>query len=97
MKRLHLNLLLVLAILVAASLPGSQASAAKPCLSNAQCSSSQYCAKAEGNCGGAGTCTAKPTVCPFVCGQVCGCDGLTYCNSCLAAEAGVNTAHNGAC
>ncbi len=99
MKRSPLSSVLIIIALLAVTLAGARVSAAaKVCLTNGQCSSTEYCAKAEGSCNGAGTCTAKPTVCPFICGEgVCGCDGVTYCNSCLAAEAGVNIAHNGPC
>lgn len=98
MKRSRLNALLVIIALLTVSLAGSQhAVAAKSCLDNSQCSSTDYCAKAEGDCPGVGTCTARPTICPDICGQVCGCNGETYCNSCLAAQDGVNTAHNGPC
>ncbi|MEW6219821.1 MAG: Kazal-type serine protease inhibitor family protein [Thermodesulfobacteriota bacterium] len=44
-----------------------------------------------------GTCTVIPTACPEIYAPVCGCDGLTYDNSCLADGAGVSVAHTGPC
>lgn len=35
--------------------------------------------------------------CPFIIAKVCGCDGKTYDNKCLAYAAGVNVAKNDAC
>jgi hypothetical protein len=44
-----------------------------------------------------GTCTAIPDLCPQVVLPVCGCDGQTYTNGCMAHRAGVALAHDGAC
>ncbi len=59
----------------------------------------QSCFTTDSQCGGAGRCATRPTLCPHVCGatSVCGCDGVTYCNACLAASGGVSIATNGAC
>lgn len=74
------------------------------CTANADCMSTEYCAKAMGDCGGAGACVVKPTVCPLapvsINDIVCGCDGHAYgnyINACDAAEVGVNIAHKGPC
>lgn len=67
------------------------------CSTNAECSSGQYCAKGAGDCLGSGTCAPTPTVCIDLWAPVCGCDGKTYGNSCEAAAAGVNVAHEGEC
>ncbi len=46
-----------------------------------------------------GTCTVQPQSCPpsLPSNPVCGCDGVTYPNSCEAARKGVSLAHMGAC
>ena len=68
-----------------------------PCTSNVDCSEDEFCSKKVGNCNGAGTCQPKPEVCPEVWDPVCGCDGQTYGNSCLAAASGVNVDYEGEC
>lgn len=44
-----------------------------------------------------GYCSPRPTDCPSVVDQVCGCDGVTYQNECLARRAGVAVETEGAC
>jgi hypothetical protein len=69
-----------------------------PCSADADCGGTQYCARRTGQCSAArGRCQTKPTVCTKELRQVCGCDGVTYGNSCQAAAAGVSVASNGAC
>lgn len=68
------------------------------CTSNAQCAAaSAYCARGVGDCAGAGSCTVRPQACPENIDPVCGCDGVTYSNACVAAAAGVNVAASGRC
>jgi hypothetical protein len=73
------------------------------CHSNTQCGAGNYCAFPSGTdemCGStAGTCQAIPTLCTteVVAGGLCGCDGNTYGNPCLAAKVGVSIAYEGAC
>lgn len=69
------------------------------CATNADCTSDKYCLSTDGMCG-AGTCQIKPgKPCPSLPtgGEVCGCDGTTYNNGCLAAQAGVSIKANGVC
>ena len=69
------------------------------CNTNADCGSLQYCSKKEGQCGAQGVCTSRGInlFCSNLCQPICGCDGNTYCNTCLAAKAGASLAHDGAC
>jgi hypothetical protein len=65
------------------------------------CSATQYCAYAAGqSCGRAdaqATCQTRPEVCTALYQPVCGCDGVTYSNSCHAAGAGTGVDHTGPC
>ncbi len=71
------------------------------CTYNSTCFPNEYCAKEPGDCNGTGTCTPKPDVCIAAeiasINPVCGCDGVTYGNACLAAVGGVNVLHAGRC
>jgi hypothetical protein len=76
---------------------GSQP-AGPSCTTNAQCHDTKmYCAKPNGQCKGKGECTAKPDICPDVVAPVCGCNGRTYNNECMAHRAGVNVRAEGRC
>jgi Kazal-type serine protease inhibitor-like protein len=63
------------------------------------CPTGQFCEAAVGTCssGAVGTCTERPTSCSTVVGLVCGCNGTTYTNACLAEVAGVTVNHTGSC
>jgi hypothetical protein len=65
------------------------------CDDNTDCAANEYC-EAEA-CAGPGTCAARPEGCPAIFDPVCGCDGMTYSNSCLAAFAGLRVEASGPC
>jgi hypothetical protein len=78
--------------------PGMEKPAGPSCTTNAQCHDTKmWCAKPNGHCKGKGACTAKPDVCPDVVAPVCGCNGKTYNNECMAHRAGVNVRADGKC
>lgn len=65
------------------------------CATNDDCDAADYC-NLE-NCTAPGTCEARPINCPDIFMPVCGCDGETYGNGCVAALAGVSIASEGEC
>lgn len=75
----------------------------KPCgfWSTYHCNDGQFCNWAEKDiCGAAdaaGTCTYKPQACTMLYDPVCGCDGQTHGNACLAAAAGASVSSRGRC
>lgn len=58
------------------------------------CPPSEFCDYPEDSCGPQGTCTPRPQSCPDDCPDVCGCDGVAYCNECLAQASGVDVSAN---
>ncbi|MEM9454999.1 MAG: hypothetical protein AAGF11_12520 [Myxococcota bacterium] len=70
------------------------------CSSDAECNDGQYCAfDVTTACGetGPGACTPIPLGCGADDQPVCGCDEVTYANSCEAQLAGASVASVGAC
>ncbi len=65
------------------------------CATSAECGRGQWCAAT--GCGAIGTCRVFPSSCPDARDPVCGCNGVTYDNECLANDAGVNVSSRGAC
>ena len=63
------------------------------------CPTGSVCDKPEGACAAdaAGVCRPVPASCPATNDPVCGCNGTTYTNACVADAAGVTIASQGAC
>jgi hypothetical protein len=66
-----------------------------------RCGAGEYCHYAEGACrtiaDASGICRKLPQICPMIYAPVCGCDGTTYSNACVAASHGVSVGAKGAC
>ena len=94
-----LGIVLALALmpLLTPAASAAPAVAKKVCQDNGQCDRSQFCQKRSGKCSGAGQCATRPQVCIDLFDPVCGCNKVTYSNSCFANMAGVNILHAGAC
>lgn len=61
------------------------------------CPPSYYCSPTNGGCSGVGMCTPIPKMCTKEMHVVCGCNGKTFANNCLAAAAGTGIKHYGSC
>lgn len=58
-----------------------------------QCPEDMFCDYPDNNCGaadGMGVCEPRPTACPEVVREVCGCDGQIHTNECFAHSSGVD-------
>lgn len=54
------------------------------------CPPDELCDTPDDACGGVGVCVSRPTACDGSCEGVCACDGVEYCNVCVAQAAGVD-------
>ncbi len=63
------------------------------CHDNGDCSNDEFCSKPVGACGNVGMCSTKDKGCPRIFFPVCGCDGMTYSNACVAETFGASIDH----
>lgn len=83
----------------AGSCQTQQTASPATCLTNDDCDATQYCAFADGACGGVGSCQSRglTVLCMNTTHWVCGCDGTTYANPCVLHKAGVSLDAQGGC
>jgi len=68
------------------------------CGVSGMCGRTEYCAYVTPySCGGAGSCRERPMLCTRVLRPVCGCDGMTYSNECVARSRGTDVKSMPAC
>jgi hypothetical protein len=65
------------------------------CTTSAECNDADFCSRES--CDAIGVCELRPAGCSLEYDLVCGCDGETHANECLANHFGTSVAHAGAC
>ncbi len=66
------------------------------CWGNDMCLAGQFC-NFPGCAVETGICTDIPEICPYLWAPVCGCDGNTYANECIAFSSSISVAYEGEC
>ncbi len=103
MRRTLARLLLSFPLLLLPALPmlGDPVQPAGTCTTNEQCGEKEFCAKLYDGCGESGKWEERPADCTergrLLMRPVCGCDGKSYDNACLAAAAGASIKSEGKC
>lgn len=78
------------------SAAGAPSDGTTPCVTTADCPATWFCSK--NNCGDmAGSCAPRPLICDVNLMPVCGCDHITYWNTCLREDYGVSAEEPGEC
>jgi len=72
-------------------------SVAGGCMQNTDCNTGYFCRKPATTCNIAGTCDMYPRFCSKEFNPVCGCNGKSFANKCMAAANGTNVASMGTC
>ncbi|MBF0450616.1 MAG: carboxypeptidase regulatory-like domain-containing protein [Candidatus Magnetomorum sp.] len=67
------------------------------CTTNSECGDKAICKKPTGACDDEGICQPRPEACIMLLDPVCGCNGKTYGNACIAESSGVNINFEGTC
>ncbi len=67
------------------------------CQQAEDCSRREFCARPVGQCDAVGTCRPRPEICLQFYSPVCGCDGVDYSNTCMAAAQRASVARADTC